>query len=368
MASSPNPEMVGGVPLISVIGTPRTIGETIGSRLRSRLQVLSQYLMEQLASSARAGGVRLTPADLRKHLRQNILPAAQHEPALWMEMESMARAAELAEEDLLLIHGYGDLLSYFSCPVPPMASSFACLAPHHSCDSRPWLVHAWHLDPALFPYITLVRRIPSHGPASLCLTLAGLHPVAGVSEAGLAACSNELRVTDGATGHFTSHLLASALTAPAFDDALRRLQSGPRQGGAALHLISHLQRATVELCGQQAVRLPDPQPRSPRVHTNHPLNDEVLRWAAPVGDPTSHVRLNHLARQAVDAIALPPLQVAAWFGLGRDGSSGSGIGAQQPQVEGMPPETTVLTLLDPVGKGLHIRRGGSPAALELITL
>jgi hypothetical protein len=360
--------MVGGVPLISVIGTPRTIGETIGSRLRSRLQVLSQYLMEQLASSARAGGVRLTPADLRKHLRQNILPAAQHEPALWMEMESMARAAELAEEDLLLIHGYGDLLSYFSCPVPPMASSFACLAPHHSCDSRPWLVHAWHLDPALFPYITLVRRIPSHGPASLCLTLAGLHPVAGVSEAGLAACSNELRVTDGATGHFTSHLLASALTAPAFDDALRRLQSGPRQGGAALHLISHLQRATVELCGQQAVRLPDPQPRSPRVHTNHPLNDEVLRWAAPVGDPTSHVRLNHLARQAVDAIALPPLQIAAWFGLGRDGSSGSGIGAQQPQVEGMPPETTVLTLLDPVGKGLHIRRGGSPAALELITL
>ena len=39
------------------------------------------------------------------------------------ELESMAAAAGLPAEDLLLVHGYGDLLSRFGCQVPPTRST-----------------------------------------------------------------------------------------------------------------------------------------------------------------------------------------------------------------------------------------------------
>ena len=44
-----NFDLLGGVPVINAIGTPRTIGDTLGQRLKPRLQVLTQYLREQLA-------------------------------------------------------------------------------------------------------------------------------------------------------------------------------------------------------------------------------------------------------------------------------------------------------------------------------
>lgn len=361
-----NVEVVGGIPVISVIGTPRTMGETIGIRLKSRLQVLAQYLMEQLAAAARASGRELGSAEMRSHLRSTILPSAKLEPALWMEIESMARAAEVPEEDLLLVHGFSDLLSHYQCQVPPGRSTFLALPKAQTEAGRPLLVYGWHLDPALFPYITLVRRIPAHGPASLSLTIAGLHPVAGLSEACLAVCSNELRVTDGGPGHFTCHLLGSTLTAPSFDDALGRLQTAPRHGGAAVHLQGELRRQSLELSGQTQALLFDPHPTSPRVHTNHPLDEAMAKVSSPAVDPTSRGRLAAMAQKAIEPSSLGPDAIAPWFGLG--GRGGTEAVRQLAQVEGASPETTVLAILDPGARTLHLRRGGSSAGLEAIAL
>lgn len=360
-------EIVGGVPLISVIGTPRTIGEHIGRRMAPRLQVLAQYLLEQLSASAQAGGNKLDPMALREHLRRTITPAARLEPSLWMEIESMARVAGLPEEDLLLIHGYGDLLSHFGCVVAPSRSSMVSLAAPHTDHGLPRLVYGWHLDPALFPYITLVRRIPSHGPASLTLTLAGIHPVAGISEAGIAAAANELRVHDGAAeGHFTSHLIASTLSAPSFDDAASRILAGPRQGGAAIHLLAQGNRMSVELSGREAAVLPDSFASAPRVHTNHAVDESILRWSAPLNDPSTRMRLAGIAHRAIEARGLAPNVIAHWFGLGVHDDSSDVM--RLHTTEGVNPETTVLAVMDPTTKTMYLKRGGTPAKLEAISL
>lgn len=362
MASLHDVESLGGIPVLSVLGTPRATGERIGHQLKDQLHRLSQLLLAQLAASAQTIGTDLTPAALREHLRSNILPAAKLEPSLWMEVESMARAADLPCEDLLLVHGFGDLLSFYGCPVPPARSSFVALAAPHTADHQPRLVYAWHLDPELLPFVTLLHRTPSHGPASLTLTLAGLHPVAGVSEAGIATCLNELRVLDGAPGHFTTHQIASALTAPSFDDALRRVQAGPRQGGAALHLITASGRATVEVSGQQSARLADPQPQAPRVHTNHALDEGILQWSAGVGDFTSLARLAHLARLAVDADGLKPQAIQTWFGFP------AGASPAPLPAEGMDTTCTVLLIADPAARTLMLRRGDRATRLEAMDL
>jgi hypothetical protein len=177
------------------------------------------------------------------------------------------------------------------------------------------------------------------------------------------AC-NELRVSDGSEGHFTSHLLASALNSPVFEDALTRVQKGPRHGGGAMHLLGgNGQRATVEISGQTTAVLHDPVPTSPRVHTNHALDGEVMRWGARHGDSSSKDRLGFLAGRVVEARSCDPNFIASWFGMGRSVASGSDH-TVQPGNTGISPETTVLMIMDPGRKVLHVRRGGSPARLE----
>ena len=361
-------DILGGIPVINAIGTPRTIGETIGQRLKPRLQVLAQYLKEQMASAIVDADPTKSSDDLGAHLKKLVVPMARTEPSTWMEIESIARTTGIPEEDLLLIHGWGDLLSHYLCQIPPMRSTWLSLAAGHSDTGMSRAVYAWHLDPTLFPYITLVRRMPAHGPASVCLTLAGLHPVAGMSEAGIAVGANEFRVCDGTEGHFTAHLLASALNAPAFDDALKRIQMGPRHGGGALHLLSAVgERATVELSGQATARLNDPLPLSPRVHTNHALDGEVMRWLARTGDPLSKDRLAFMAGRVINARACDPQVVSTWFGMMKTSEAYRDEQRQAP-ADLLSPETTVLLIMDPGKKTMHLKRGGTPARMESIQL
>jgi hypothetical protein len=360
-----NVEVVGGIPLVSVMGTPRTMGTNLGQRLKPKLQVLAQYLLEQFTAATRATGNEVSPRELREVLKGSVTAATRLEPSLWMELESIAIASGLPEEDILLIHGFGDLMSNYRCPVPPSSSTFICLGAPHTDTGLPRMVLAWHLDPALLPYVTLVRRLPSHGPASLSLTIAGLQPVAGLSEAGLALAWNELRITDGMPGQMLAQLLGAALTAPSIEDAQIRMQMGPRHGGGALHLLANGgERISLEMSGQHQVRLLDPFQSSPRVHTNHPLHEDILRFTAPVGEATSKARLEAIASLAIDAACVSPMTIASWFGLGAQETG-------QPQrmaAAGIFPQTTVLTIIDPAERMLYLRRGGGAMQLESVRL
>ena len=357
-------DVLGGIPVISVMGTPRTIGETIGGRLKPRLQVLAQYLLEQLAVGLSGEGrSRMGREDVRNALKPSLDAATRLEPAGWMELESMARAAELPPEDLLLIHGYGDLVGFFRGGVTTTRSTFISLNAVHTDHGLPRLVLAWHLDPALLPYVTLVRRLPAHGPGSLTLTLAGLQPVCGLSEAGLAVAVNELRIDDGAPGHLTPNLLAAALTAPSRGDAESRIQAGPRHGGASLHLLdSEGDRVSFELSGQHAIRLPEPWPQSPRVHCNQPLSEEVRLMAGRFRESTSKARLERIAALAVEARACSPSEIAGWFRLSRRTSGGTA------KVDGITADSTVLMICDPAQKTVHVQRGGSAQGMGSATL
>jgi hypothetical protein len=352
-------DVLGGIPVISVMGTPRTIGETIGSRLKPRLQVLADYLMEQLAVGLSAeGGSRMQRDDLRRALKPSMEAAQRLEPAIWMELESMARAAGLPPEDILLIHGYGDLVGFFRSAQPPLRSTFLALTAVHTESGLPCMGLAWHLDPSLLPYVHLIRRLPSHGPSSLTLTLAGLRPIAGLSEAGIAVAANELRVDDGAPGQLTPNLLAAALTAPGREDAENRIQSGPRHGGAAIHLLDAAgTRCSYELSGQQTVRLQDPWTQSPRVHCNDALAEEIALLASRPADPGSRQRLERLASLAIDARACDPEEIAGWFRLGRRSESEAARDARAS--DGLAPESTVLMICEPAAKRVHVQRGGT---------
>jgi hypothetical protein len=147
---------------------------------------------------------------------------------------------------------------------------------------------------------------------------------------------------------------------------VQRVRKGPRHGGAAFHLLSAKgERSSVEVSGLMAETLGDPNPRSPRVHTTHPVHTEILRWSTATGDGTGKGRLAHLAAKAVEARSLGVHEIADWFGLGTvDGADGRR--AFLP--EGVDPRTTVLTQIDPHSRTVSLKRGGTPAPLEAIRL
>ena len=347
--------MLGGIPLISVIGTPRAIGEGLGHRLKSRLQVLAQYLAEQLAANSRLGGRQLTPANVRERLRSTMPALADLDPGLAMELESLARAADLSTEDLFIIHGYADLLSTFACP-SLQPSTYIAFTSEQTESHAPTMALVWESDPALLPYVTLVHRIPAHGPASLSLTLAGLHPIAFINEAGLAAASNTLLVSDGVPGQFTTHVLAALTSAPSYDDAVSRAQAGPRWGGRAIHLLAaDGERCTFEVSGQHLARLPDPIRSAPRVHTNHPLDETIQSQA--VTDPVSRLRLEQIAGCAIRTRNVNPSHVLDWFGLSTPPVQGNDNSARRRRGTAANPDACIVIWLSPATRELQVRRG-----------
>jgi hypothetical protein len=346
------PDQAGGVPLLSVMGTPRTLGATIGERLRPRLQVATQSVIERAAPLLTSG--RRDPEVLRQRLQPALEAIRGHQPGLSMELDAIAQAGQVAPEDLLALHA-GDGLSSFLGSGACEATACAVLGHRHLRLDGPGLVMAWQVSAHLLHSIVVVRRIPAHGPASLTLGIAGVHPLAGLSEAGLAIACNPFPVTDATAGLPLPHLVQAALLAPGAGDALVRLQGGPRLGGGAMHLLTRDGgRTSLELSGAGLARLDDHRPDAPRVHTGHALS-EHLADQAPVQD-RSRADLMRLAGHAINAIALGLDECCGWFG----------VGPGADPVPGWDPSRTVVAILEPARHRMHLALGS--AALETVDL
>jgi hypothetical protein len=349
-------ESARGIPIVSVVGTPRIMGASAGARLKSTIRALRLQTAAMLNQAA---------GDDTLSIQRDRILDLTHEPGLALELEAMAAAAEVSFEDLLLIHGYSDLLSYYHASQPVSPSTYLTIPPERTHNHEPCMALIWQVDPTLLRHLVLVHRIPAHGPASLSLTLGGLHPVAGVSEAGIAVASNELRVADGQVGRFTSHVLATILGAPSFDDALARSEAGPRFGGRAISVVDgHGSRFTCELTGQLKALLREPSQSMSRVHTNHLLDRDLLKAGVVVSDAASTERLTKVAKLAALANTVRPADIASWFGFAAQiavagASSGSKI---------HDPNSSVAVIIEPRSKTMHVSVGSNKHQLHTFRL
>ncbi|MEK7415907.1 MAG: carcinine hydrolase/isopenicillin-N N-acyltransferase family protein [Planctomycetota bacterium] len=361
------PAQVGGVPITAVAGTPRAMGEFVGARLKPQLQAVAKLLLARLVKGLADAGRAMSEEQVRAALTTALAAVVRQDPSQGLEFEAIAGASQMRPEEMLLIHGYGDMLGILGSAQATMRSTYVGLNAVHTDHGLPRLILAWHLDPALLPYVTVVHRTPAHGPASLTLTLAGLHPVAGISAAGLAVAVNELRVDDGAHGFLLSGLVAAALAAPTREDAVRRAQVSPRFGGGCIHLLdAQGERMSLELSGQRCAQLPDSWPHAPRVHCNQALTDEVNRRTPRTLEPGSQPRLERIAALAVEARSCAPEQTSEWFHLGKAGANRSAEGTAR--IEAITPGGTVLFVGDPNQRTIHVLRAGAGEGVGSMTL
>lgn len=356
-------DSVAGIPVVTVRGTPRSMGEQLGRRFRAQLMSLTALVADRLRTITPQGN-NLDRQTLARMLEPAFLAINRFMPSLWMELEGMSLGSGLPMEALLLIHGYPDLLSHLGSRMPPASSSYVGLGARQVHEERPLMVLAWSPEPIFLSHLAVVRRVPSNAPASAALTVAGLQSVAGVSEARIAGSCNEMRVNDGASGLFISHLVAGLFHVPDFATGLHNLSSSPRFGGGAVHILSgDGRRCSVEISGKVTARLGDPDPSMPRIHTNHPIADEIVPCVSLMEDD-SRDRLGRLARQAVANQAIDLHAIAAWFGIDDMPNDEDGEDLQPQGIS----DARVLVVADPQKKCLWVRLGEGRGGLGEVRL
>ena len=92
-----------------------------------------------------------------------------------------------------------------------------------------------------------------------------------------------------------------------------------------------------------------------------------MRWLARTGDPLSKDRLAFMAGRVINARACDPQVVSTWFGMMKTSEAYRDEQRQAP-ADLLSPETTVLLIMDPGKKTMHLKRGGTPARMESIQL
>ena len=363
-----NTHTVAGFPLITVTGTPYTMGCSLGRRLKPQLQMLAQtcfgFLCQhspQLQHISSPGKIQDAYRELLSELKPSLQAIGQVEPKLMMEIEGLTKTSGLRAEELVLINAVNDLCSRYDCERPLAQSQTITLSQQQTENSCPLQVLLWHVDTNLLPFISIIRRVPDNAPSTLTIGLAGLHSIAGISENGICATSNELLVNDGqADGIPTCSQLSSTLWSPCLEDAVARLKQAPRLGGRAFHILyKDNSRATVEASGTAHGVLPDPIPQAPRVHSNHAVDANVSSHVIGSEQALSDSRKNlgYIAKCARTSTSVRAASVTRWFHPDR-------TPATVPSHLGI----NVLTVLDPFNKEFHIQKDLGTDDIHLVEL
>lgn len=352
-------ETVAGIPVLTIRGTPRAMGDSLGSLLRDSLVALQNTIIDYLQVHT-PGGQFLDLSRLIKIIQPALETTSRFNPALWMELEGMSHGSGLPIEMLLLIHSHSNIFDFLGSSMPPSASAWLGIDASHARLNHPFMAWAGAPDPRMVPHLHIIRRQPSHAPRSLSLSFAGLHPLIGISEARLAIAWNELRVNDGAIGLSVSHLIAHILSVPDFEGGVKSTEISPRFGGGAVHLLaSDGRRASVEMSGQHSVCLDDPDPGMPRVHTNHPIAEALLPLVTSA-DTDSLARLGRFARRAVTDRDITPPSIASWCEIGEKKSMSTSLN--------VPATMQIVATAHPQAAHLTLSTARFPAASESVAL
>lgn len=286
------------LPVIELAGAPAEMGRQFGEHCRDEVRELYERRLDSAVRFAAAYGQRRFGADQVLALAEQCLPIARtYDPRGYAEFAGIAQGADLTEAQLFVMQGLTDLRDVLAfgdeTPADGEGCSSMILPPHRTRSGRQLLAQNWDLETYNMAYITLVRRTPDVGPATVSLTLTGCLTLIGLSAAGLAVGNTNLRTSDGHRGVQYLHVLHRAINETDFDAALAAIRDAPRLSGHYYYIGGpHGQAAGLECSATQCVV------REPDGHgvlaCNHALTAEICRHEKSNPADSTHVRQSRL--------------------------------------------------------------------------
>ena len=225
-------------------------------------------------------------SDILPLVRRTIAAHKQFDADIWEEFSSIARAADLSIEKLLVANGLTDYRDYVLFEASGAGGGPSQSAGGHSGECSAFLVPAsraagarpivgqtWDMPPDQLEFIVVVHRKPSGAPETLGLTTAGCMCLIGMNSEGVAVGNNNLTPTDVRAGVNYLFTITRALRQSCAEDAVEAIESTPRMSGHNFYVADGAVAINVETSATLAGRTN--VDTDVFVHTNHYLKEEL---------------------------------------------------------------------------------------------
>jgi len=272
------------------------MGEAFGEACRAEIaELYALRLANALLEAARYGRPDAGEAELLSLARASLPHVSSFDSGGYAELLGIARGAGMTLDRVLAMNGLTDFrdgLRFGAGEGTGGCTSFLVQG-DATVDGRVWAGQTWDLATVNQPFVVAVRRRPQDGPATLCVTTVGCLSLMGVSEAGLAMGTTNLRTLDARPGVPYLSLIHRALQFPRVADAARCIAAAVRAGGHSYWLADAGGDAAVLECTATQSRLCWVRQGS-RVQTNHCQVPELRLLEADPPQASSLARLQRM--------------------------------------------------------------------------
>lgn len=261
---------IGGLPLITLSGSPAERGEQHGTALKDRIHGMVDVY------GTFFGRPESEIFDIAGHFKKVI---NDFEPDYGTEIEAIAGAAAVNPLWIYALNARSEFLSF----VP----ATECTVMHFA--GTPILGQNWDWEERLEPLITLARIERTDGPSILMMTEPGILGKIGLNDAGVGVCFNFLHINRPTNG-VPIHILLRAILECSSIDAVRKTISRAGTGRSANILVADKSgaRFDMEFAATEQIEVEDPG--DVIAHTNHYMDPDM--FSMPHVLENSTLRLN----------------------------------------------------------------------------
>ncbi|MBX2812066.1 MAG: C45 family peptidase [Myxococcales bacterium] len=308
--------------VIELCGAPRDMGTAFGEICREAISELYTLRLENALTQAELyGGHKVDELGLLQLAEQCLRAVRAYTPEGLEELEGVAAASGLTLAQVWMMNSLTDVrdvaaYGYKGSPslaaVDGEACSSAVVPPPRSRTGQILTVQTWDLSTDNMPFVRVVRRVPTVGPATLAMTTVGCLSLIGLNECGLGVGTTNLRTTDTRVGIGYLDVIHKALGTSTFEGASRVIVDAPRAAAHYYYLVSEADRAQGFECSATQVQT-IPIIEDVYVHCNHCLCPSLLGLEAQ-GTPmaSSHHRQQRMTDLAQEVPRLDPIRLQAW--------------------------------------------------------
>ncbi|MCB9595713.1 MAG: hypothetical protein H6719_23525 [Sandaracinaceae bacterium] len=253
---------------------PRDRGRAHGEHFRSRIHEIARIRVDLALAQGKLGSEAALLEVCRKHLP--VLAAFDH--ALHDELLGIAEGADLDPTRVVCLNHYTDLKDI----ADEECTSAAAMTPDGPVFGQTWDMHG-----SVEPYVCVLEL---DGLNAFSIT--GCLALAGLNDAGLGVCINNLKSHDARVGVVWPALVRRMLREPNAEAALHVLMTAPMSSGHH-YLFADASRAyAVETSGERKQVVLDRrfEGELSYIHTNHCLSPEIeaVSWVGETS--TTHER------------------------------------------------------------------------------
>lgn len=286
---------------LTLAGSPQAMGEQFGETFKVEIEALYQARIQNAILQAKAyGGRDVDEAQILGVAERCVPIMEQYHPAGGRELAGIAEGAgkTLTQvwamnqlTDLRDIMAFSDGVLDRPLPEGEGCSSFV-VPPSHAREGAGLSGQSWDLATDNMPYVLMVRREPTEGPKTLCLTLVGCLSLIGMNEHGLCVGTTNLRTKDAQLGVGYLDIIHKALHQDTLEDAVAAVETAPRAGAHYYYLMDAQGAAAAVECTAQSHERLDVQ--QPYVHCNHFLTARFQKIEARTPVASTHHRQNRM--------------------------------------------------------------------------